>query len=167
MGDSQQPGKGRSQLRWNPLFLGLNEIVYAKYLAQSKHSINGSHDGYYYWIALLVSQRELADALCGKGPKEDLLENCYIWAETLQGWFSFFCGKYTLENLMKPVDPLPRKWHICSDEDLHIISGTSQTPGGLSSHENWLDTAVTRQAWLRKVPTVISAYYSRWKPQLV
>ena len=26
----------------------IKEIVYAKYLAQSKHAINGSHDGYYY-----------------------------------------------------------------------------------------------------------------------
>ena len=47
---------------------------------------------------------------------------------------------------MKPVDPLPRKRHICSDEALHVISGTSQTPGGLSSHGTWLDTAVTCQA---------------------
>lgn len=152
---SQEPGKHRSQPQWNPLLLGVNEIVYVKYLAQSKHSINGSYYCYYYWIALLSVTRELADAVCGRGSREDLLENRYVWAKTLPGWFFFFCRKWTLENLMKPVDLLPRKRHICSDDDLCIISGTSQTPGGLFSHGNWLDTAVICQAWLRKEPTLI------------
>lgn len=137
----------------------------------SVRQVPGSKQALNKWKLLLLLllnciisvMRELADAVCGRGSREDLLENGYMWAKTLPGWFFFFCGKWTLENLMKPVDLLSRKRHICSDDDLCIIPGTSQTPGGLSSHGNWLDTAVICQAWLRKEPTLISPYYSKWK----
>ena len=32
---SQEPGKHRSQPQWNPLLLGVNEIVYVKYLVKA------------------------------------------------------------------------------------------------------------------------------------
>lgn len=75
---------------------------------------------------------------------------------------SFFLQEMGSGESNETCGPSPKKkTHICSDDDLYVISRTSQTPGGLYSHGNWLDTAVICQAWLRKEPTLISAYYSK------
>lgn len=71
----------------------------------------------------------------------------------------------SLENLTKAVDSFPRKRHICSQEALHIILGTSQTPGSLLVMEPGWTQLFLAQAQLREVPTIISPCYSSESPR--